>query len=186
MNRELRDLTETLFVLPPDAKLLPVSELSNRLRARIGPVENGEEVVTRPGFRITTRLVPAPLAALMREFREPTLLTNAVLRFSQGRELDPFDTLDQAFDALATLVEARILSLRISPHTQAPEPSLAAGQEFAGLEIETLVRSLEDTEVYRARHSNGDSVALKVARDSRPALAMYWLKKPACSSCLPE
>jgi predicted Ser/Thr protein kinase len=177
MNHQIRDLTETLFVLPPDAKLLPVSELSNRLRARIGPVENGEEVVTRPGFRITTRLVPAPLAALMREFREPSLLTNAVLRFSQGREVDPCDTLEQAFDALATLVEARILLPPDSPDTQAPEPSLAAGQEFAGLEIETLVRSLEDTEVYRARHSNGDSVALKVARDNRPALAQVLAKE---------
>ena len=33
------DIATTLFTLPPDAKFLPVSELSARLRARIGPVE---------------------------------------------------------------------------------------------------------------------------------------------------
>lgn len=154
-------------MLPPDAKLLPVSELSARLQAKIGFVEVRQSVITRPGFRIITRLIPGPLADLLKEFREPSLLTDAVLRFSRMHEQDPMVMLDLAFDALATLVEARILVPHDSPDTQSPVPSLGAGQEFAGYEIETLVRSLEDTEVYRARQSNGEFVALKITRDDR-------------------
>ncbi len=161
------DLTTTLFTLPPDAKLLLVSELSPRLRAKIGPVEDGQSVITRPGFRLTTRLVPGPLADLIAEFRSPSLLTDAILRFADSHDQEPSAMLDLAFDALATLIEARILVPSGSPEASAPTPSLAAGQEFAGFEIEALVRSLEDSEVYRARGRGGVSAALKIARDDR-------------------
>ena len=164
------DITATLFILPPDAKLLPVSELSPRLRAKIGSVEDGQSVITRPGFRVTTRLVPGPLADLLGEFRAPSLLTDAVLRFARAHDQDPFAMLDLAFDALATLVEARILVPQESPDAAAPTPSLGAGQEFAGFEIESLVRSLEDSEVYRARGRGGVLAALKISRDDRPAV----------------
>lgn len=164
------DITTTQFTLPPDAKFLPVSELSPRLRARIGPVEDGHSVITRPGFRVTTRLLPGPLADLVAEFRTPSLITDAVFRFAGAHQQDPIATLDLAFDALATLVEARILVPLGSPDAVAPAPSLAAGQEFAGFEIEVLVRSLEDSEVYRARGPAGATVALKIARDDRPGV----------------
>lgn len=161
------DITTTMFLLPPDAKLLPVSELSARLRARIGPVAGGQSVITRPGFRVTTRLVPGPLAELIGEFRSPSRLTDAILRFARAHDQDPVAMLDLAFDALATLVEARILVAHESPEAAAPVPSLGAGQDFAGFEVEALVRSLEDSEVYRARGPDGVSVALKITRDDR-------------------
>jgi Protein kinase domain len=160
----------TLFILPPDAKFLPVAELAARLRARIGPVDAGQSVITRPGFRVTTRLVPGPLADLITEFREPSLITDAIVRFARAHKQDPAEMLELAFDALATLVEARILVPAESPDASAPEPSLAAGQAFAQLEIQTLVRSLEDSEVYRAQAPDGSSLALKIARADRPAL----------------
>jgi hypothetical protein len=167
------NIASTLFVLPPDAKFLPVSELSSRLRAEIGPIENGHSVITRPGFRVTTRLIPGPLAGLLSEFRTPSLLTDAVLRFARDHGQDPLAMLDLAFDALASLVEARILVPNLSPDAKAPVPSLGAGQEFAGFEIDALVRSLEDSEVYRARRARGASgtfAALKISRDDRPAI----------------
>lgn len=160
----------TLFIVPPDAKVLLVSELAPRLRARIGPVDVGQSVVTRPGFRVTTRLVPGPLAALLAEFRVPSLLTDAVIRFARAHDQDPDEILELAFDALATMVEARILVPAESPDASAPQPSLAAGQDFAGFEIQALVRSLEDSEVYRAHTGDGVLVALKLARADRSAL----------------
>jgi predicted Ser/Thr protein kinase len=120
---------------------------------------------------VTTRLIPGPLADLISEFRAPSLLTDAVLRFARAHGQDPFATLDLAFDALATLVETRILVPKESPDAAASAPSLGAGQEFASFEIEALVRSLEDSEVYRARWPDGVLAALKITRDDRPAVA---------------
>jgi hypothetical protein len=168
MMPEQSDITTTLFMLPPDAKFLRVAELSPRLRAKIGPVEDGQSVITRPGFRVTTRLAPRPLADLLAEFRAPRLLTDAVFRFAQAHEQDPLEVMDLAFDSLATLIEARILVPDGSPDASAPAPTLAAGQAFAGFEIESLVRSLDDSEVYRAHRDDAEPVALKIARDDRP------------------
>lgn len=164
------DIATTRFTLPPDAKVLPVSELSVRLRARIGPVKEGDSVVTRPGFRVLTRLIPKPLADLLSEFRTPNLLTDAVLQFARAHDQDPIEMLELAFDAMATLVESRILVPADSPAASSPEPTLAAGQEFAGYEIDTLVRSLEDSEVYRVTRLDGGLAALKISRDDRPGV----------------
>ncbi len=161
------DLTTTRFVLPPDAKLLPVDELAPRLRAKLGPVDGRQVVVTRPGFRVMTRLVTSPLAALLAEFRSASLITDAVMRFSKSYEQDAFDILDLSFDALAAFIDGRTLVAADSPDAQAAEPSLAAGQAVDGMEVEHLVRSLDDTEVYRVRMGSGESAALKIARDER-------------------
>ncbi len=161
------DLTTTLFVLPPDAKLLPVDELAPRLRAKLGPVDDKQVVVTRPGFRITTRLVTSPFAALLAEFRSASLITDAVMRFSKSYKQDAFDILDLSFDALAAFIDGRTLVAADSPDAKAIEPSFAAGQAIEGMEVEHLVRSLDDSEVYRVRMESGESAALKIARDDR-------------------
>jgi predicted Ser/Thr protein kinase len=165
------DVTETVYLLPADAKCLQVSELTARLRERIGPVEDGQTVITRPGFRLTPRLVSRPLAALVDEFRQPSLITDAIYRFSRAHGQDPVAVLEQAFDALATLVTGRILVPSDSAAAAVSAPSLGAGQAFGAYEIEILVRSLDDTEIYKARDPEGRAIALKIARDDRSDLA---------------
>lgn len=157
-------LSETLFMLPPDAQLVEVCDLSLRLQAKIGPAPPGHVVVSRPGFRVTTRLVSPDLARLMDRFREPRSFVDAVLDFSQAEARDPFATLEDAFDALATLVDGRVLVPADSPDAQAIAPSLATGQAFGGYEIVALVQALEDSEVYRALAADETPAALKIAR----------------------
>lgn len=151
-------------MLPPDAQLMEVGDLSLRLQAKIGPAPPGHVVVSRPGFRVTTRLVSPELARLMDRFREPRSFVDAVLDFSQAEARDPFATLEDAFDALATLVDGRVLVPADSPDVQAIAPSLATGQAFGGYEIVALVQALEDSEVYRALSADETPAALKIAR----------------------
>ncbi|WP_165356605.1 AarF/UbiB family protein [Sphingosinicella sp. BN140058] len=167
------DLTATAFLLPADVKCLAVKDLSARLRERIGPVGAGQAVLTRPGFRLVPRLIPEPLAALLDQFRTPSLITDAVLRFSRLRAQEPETVLDHAFDALAALITGGILVPIDSDAaaTAAPEPSLGSGQAFGAYEIQALVRSLDDVEVYRARCPSGAPAALKIARDDRAGVA---------------
>ena len=168
------DLTTTPFILPADIGLLPVNELSPRLRAKLGPVDDTAYVVTRPGFRVTNRLVPASLAALLSEFRAPSLLTDAVLRFSRTQDQNAEDMLDLTFEALTTCISGRFLVAACAGEAMDLPPSLGPGQVFAGFEVERLVRSLDDTEVYRGLAPDGQSVAIKLARDARaaPVLAL--------------
>jgi serine/threonine protein kinase len=167
MMQPLWDLTTTRFILPPDAKLLPVDGLAPRLRAKLGPVDGKQVVVTRPGYRITTKLVTPPLAALLAEFRTASLITDAVKRFSTSYDQDAFDILDLSFDAVTACIDGRTLVPAESPEANAAEPSLAAGLAVDGMEVEYLVRSLDDSEVYRVRMGNGQAAALKIARNDR-------------------
>ena len=164
MSEPAPGLGEILFTLPADARLVPVRELSPRIQARIGPVDPEQVVVSRPGFRVTTRLLTPELARLIAEFRAPRRLVDAVLGFSRAEARDPFATLDDAFGALATLIDGRVLVPADSPAARGLPPSLAAGQALAGYEVEALVQALEDSEVYRALSDRGQPVALKVAR----------------------
>ncbi|WP_167737314.1 serine/threonine protein kinase [Sphingomonas parva] len=164
------DVTETLFLLPRDVKCLKVAELTARLRDRIGPVAPGQTVITRPGFRLIPRLVPEPLAALVEEFRQPSLITDAILRFGREHGEDPAVILEQAFDALATLIQGRILVPAESAAADSIAPSLGAGQAFACYEIDFLVRAQDDSEIYKARDAAGEAVALKIGRADRPEM----------------
>lgn len=157
-------LSDTRFLLPADARLTPLRDLSLRLQAKIGPAPPGHVVVSRPGFRVTTRLVSPELARLMDRFREPRSFVDAVLDFSRTEERDPFATLEDAFDALATLVDGRLLVPADSPESQAVAPSLATGQAFGRYEIVALVQALEDSEVYEATDPDEAPVALKIGR----------------------
>lgn len=160
------DVLEQPFVLPADATLVPLAELSPRVRATLGPIEDEESqvAVSRPRFRVPTRLVSPELAALLGEFREPSLIADAVLRFSRARARDPFETLEDAFDALAVFINSSVLVPAGGASAEAVVATLAPGQDVSGYEIERLVSALEDTEVYLARMRAGRRVALKIAR----------------------
>ena len=166
------DLTKTRFILPADAELRTVCDLSPTLRAKLGPVEETSVVITRPGFRGTTRLVPAPMAALLEEFRVESLLTEAVMRFSQARKQDPLAVLDMVLGGLSTLSAGRVLLAGSDVDAHELAPSLRAGQSFCGIRIERLVRSLNDSEVFLGRTEAGELVALKLARDDRAGAAL--------------
>ena len=164
------DVLEQLYILPADATLVPVAALSPRVRATLGPLEagDGDVAVSRPRYRVPTRLISPELAALLGEFREPSRIVDAVLRFSQARSRDPFETLDDAFDALALFINSRVLVGADAPDAEAIVATLAPGQAVYGYEVERLVSALEDTEVYLTRDAREAAVAVKLARPGAP------------------
>lgn len=165
----LPDLATTLFLLPLDATLLAVDELAPSFREKLGPLDGDEIIVTRPGSRVVARQVPRPLADLLIEFRKASRLTDAIARFSQSHSQDPQVILKLSFESLLACIAGRILVDATSPAANVTAPSLGAGQAFAGMEVERLIRALEDTEVYRVRRADGIAAALKLARDERAA-----------------
>lgn len=166
------DVSEELFVLPPDVGLVALAELSPRLRATLGNIVGGDDqvAVSRPGFRVPTRLITPEFAALLREFHRPTRIVDAVVRFSGASSRDPRQTLDESFDALAVFIESRVLVPAGSVHAEAVVATLSPGQAVCQFEVERLVAALDDTEVYAARDGSGQRVALKIARADAPAV----------------
>jgi serine/threonine-protein kinase len=163
------DMTGTL-VMAADTVVLSVDQLSDELRRQVQAAE-GDYAVVRPQSRATARLVERDAALLLKEFRQPTTIVEAVIRFCSVTKEDPASTLDAAFPMLERLVQARLLVAPDSPQTRSISASLKIGSNFAGTKIIECLQTLEDTELYRVKTSLGESAALKLrVRPGRPEI----------------
>jgi hypothetical protein len=154
------------FLLSPDVLLVPVAELPEEVRRRLDP-EEGDWAITHPRARTPSRLLAARSAELVGEFHQASTIVDAVLRFSQARDLDPESTLVEAYPLLERLLSAGFLVAAGSEEAGGIGPSLQPGARVGGFEVLESVQVLEDTEVYLARGEDGtvtSFVALKVER----------------------
>jgi serine/threonine-protein kinase len=154
-------ITDALL-LSPDVILVPVSELPEEVRRRL-PADGGDWAITHPRARTPSRLLDAHSAELLEEFRSPRTIVDAVIRFSQARNLDPETTLVEAYPLLERLLAGGFLVAEGSDAAGGLAPSLAAGDEIGGFAVLECVQSLEDTELFLVRNDQG-CAALKIER----------------------
>jgi serine/threonine-protein kinase len=150
------------LLLSPDVILVPVAELPEEVRRRLDPA-GGEWAVTHPRARTPSRLLDAASAALLDEFRSPRTIVDAVIRYSQARDLDPESTLVEAYPLLERLLAAGFLVPEGSEEAGGIAPSFAPGARIAGFEVLETVQALEDTELHLVR-GEGGAAALKIER----------------------
>jgi hypothetical protein len=110
------------FVMAADTVLRPVEDLSDELRRQVQATE-GDYAVTRPNSRTTARIINGDAAKLLEEFRQPTSIVQAVIRYCSATKEDPELTLDAAFPLLERLVHARVLCSRPVPASLASRSS---------------------------------------------------------------
>ena len=154
--------TELRLSLPGDVLLIPVERLSAQVREGFTH-EAGDVALTRVGSRVASRIVDAQAASLLEEFRTPTTIVDAVIRYSRASAVDPEEALDQAFPLLQKLRQERILTGADSEEAEAIRPTLAVGGTALGCEVLGCVQVLEDTELYRVQSPRG-LAALKLLR----------------------
>ncbi len=154
---------DTTYVLPPDVLVIPAGDLDGDVRSRM-EMSDREFALTRPRARIPSKVVDADTARLLEQFREPSSIVEAVVRYSTPRHLDSEHVLEAAYPMLRGLTEARLLLRDGEEGSEPIEAAFHPGDRFAGFEVLRLVHVFEDTELYRARQSTGQEVALKLAR----------------------
>ncbi|MFP2928277.1 lanthionine synthetase LanC family protein [Pyxidicoccus sp. 3LG] len=155
------------LVLPPDVVIVPVERLAPEVRARAS-CQDGDSAITRPRSRAPSRILDRDSARLVAEFREPTTLLAAVLRYCLAERLEPMPTLEAAWPMLQGLIRARLLVPEDSEEARDIQPSLRPGDSLHGFQVVRCVQVLEDMEVFEARAPEGEPVALKMARGEAP------------------
>ncbi len=156
--------------LPADVVLVPVAELAPEMRDRLA-TEPGGVAIGRRRVRAGSRLLDAAAAELIAEFRQPTTVVDAVVRYSMPRRLDPHATLAGAMPVINRLRQAGLLVVAGAANASPIEPSLDDGEELLGHRIVRCVQVLQDTEVYEVAGDRGARRALKVGRE-RAAVAL--------------
>ncbi|MEV7343604.1 lanthionine synthetase LanC family protein [Streptomyces sp. NPDC093544] len=149
------------FVLRPDIRLVPVRELADDIRAGLPDSDPTAYTLIRDHSRIPSSLVDAEAVALIRQFREPRSLTEAVLCYSLARGLDPSAVLEESYQLLMALIVAEDL---VDPGRAQPvRATLSEDEDVAGFRVVRCLRLLDDSEVYAVE--SGDRLgALKLAR----------------------
>lgn len=149
------------LVLAPDVQIVPVGELDEGTRERLGARDG--VAVSRWGTRARAVLLDDAAGGLLRRFQQPTSLVDAVLDYADAEGLDPRRLLAEAYDTVEHLRSARLL-VPPGEHAERIEPTLSPGTAFGELDVVEPVQVLDDTEVYRVRDGAGAEHALKVAR----------------------
>jgi serine/threonine protein kinase len=160
-------MTEPM-VLPADVVLVPVKDLPESVRKQIA-AEDDDYALTRPHSRTPSRILDAQAADLLKEFREPVTIVQAVIRYSEAKKTDPEQALEDAFPMLERLAAAHLLVPADSEDAGQIRPSLKMGMQFAGTEVLRCVQVLEDTEVYEVKTGDGENAALKILRPNAGA-----------------
>lgn len=155
------------LILSRDVILVPVAELPEETRARFSH-EEGDWAITHPRSRTPSRILDAPSAALIEQFRAPKTIAEAVICFSREHGTDPETTLEEAYPLLQRLLASGFLVEESAAEAEGIKPSLHPGEEVAGFTVIACVQGLEDTELYLVRLPGGGAGALKI---ERPAVA---------------
>jgi eukaryotic-like serine/threonine-protein kinase len=119
--------------------------------------------LSAPLLRTSSRLIDEPTRRFLELFREPTAVTNAVLRAAKQQNGDPVEILESAVPLLESLLRSRLLV-----HVDASRsPDLPAaisaepGTVIHDWEVVRPLRVLADTQVYLATRA-GRKCVLKV------------------------
>jgi len=166
-------MTEPM-VLPADLLILPVHDLPEQVRQQVKG-EEGDFALTRPNSRTPSRIIDAAAADLLKEFRSPVTIVEAVIRYSRQRKIDPEQTLEEAYPLLERLAGSHLLVPSSSEEAKKIQASLNVPSRFLEFEVVRCLQSLDDTELYQLRTDDGQFSALKLGRsDARDhALHMF-------------
>ena len=165
------------ILLSPDVILVPVAELPEEVRRRLDP-EEGDWTITHPRARTPSRLLDSRSAELLEELRTPRTIVDAVIRYSQARDLDPETTLVEAYPLLERLLAAGFLVAEGSEDSAGIAASLAPGARELGFEVLEAIQVLEDSEVHLVR-KDGVAAVLKIERPAAKGSAAAQLAREA-------
>ncbi|MEO8378050.1 MAG: lanthionine synthetase LanC family protein [Acidobacteriota bacterium] len=159
------NVTEPL-VLRNDVVLVPVSELPPDVRAKID-FEEGDYAVSRLHGRMPSQIIDPETASLLKLFREPTTIVDAVIRNSRELSKDPRSWLDELLPFIGIFLRNRVLAPAGSGEEPDLRPLVEAGARAGDWTVERCVNLIEDSEIHRV-HREGIAGALKLARDPVP------------------
>lgn len=165
------------LTLSSDVLVIRVSDLPALVREELG--DDGAYALTRARGRSPSILVNEASAELVGEFREPSTVVDALIRFGRRLQRDPEPLLAELYPTLRRLVTAGYLVPADSDDAGPHRVAFATGERVAGCTVVRCVRVLEDTEMYQLATDGGELAALKVQRAGRTGLIEGALQREA-------
>lgn len=163
------------FVLKDDVLLIPCTELSEEMRQRVA-FDEGDFTLSRRHGRAMAQVIDGETAALLKLFRQPRTIVDAVLENSRAAGKDPAAWLDELLPHLGKFLQNNVLVPAGSEEEKEIRPRYEAGAKIGRWEVVRCASLIEDSEVYQLR-AGSELAALKIART--PALQMLFANETA-------
>jgi eukaryotic-like serine/threonine-protein kinase len=178
----MTDIGET-FVLRRDVVLVPVTELSAEVRAKI-EYDEGDYALSRLHGRTTSQIIDGETASLLELFREPTTIVNAVIKNGLALSKDPRHWLEELLPHIGMFIRNKVLVPADEKDDADAKQLVASGARIGGWDVLHTVNVMEDSEIHRVRRDDVDG-ALKISRGGADALianeaeVLRWLERRA-------
>lgn len=165
------------ITLSTDVLVTAVRDLPPQVREEIG--DDTAFALTRSRGRSPSILVDQASAELVGEFRRPSTIVDAVIRFGRRVELDPEPLLSEMYPTIRRLLAAGYLVPAGSERAAPQRTVFTRGERVAGGAVVRCVRVLEETELYQLALDCGGFAALKVEKPGRSPFAEGALARDA-------
>ncbi|TEB05569.1 Serine/threonine-protein kinase StkP [Pelotomaculum schinkii] len=172
------DITEKL-ILPSDVELTRVTDINQERLTGIA-FDKDDWILTRPGSRSPSSVVSDALAQLLDQFRGGTRIVDAVIAYGKRAEKDSQELLDEVWPPLNRFIQAKWLVPEGSLLATPLNPWYSNGANLAGLTLLRCLRVREDSQVYQARSSAGEYLAVKILDERSTPNAGALLSAEAC------
>lgn len=164
-----------LYVLPESVKLIPIKEIDGQTRTKF-EYEDNDFVITYVNARQTSKVIDAASASLLKTFTKPSTMVEGILKYSVLNNLDPQETVEQAYSLLSKFRSEGFLKLFDNTKDTAQNNSLKAGDYFKSYHVSEKIQGLEDTQVYKVK-KDGTNYILKILKQAEhknsPALQQF-------------
>jgi serine/threonine-protein kinase len=165
------NITEPL-VLQSDVVLVPVTTLSNEVRAKFESDE-GDYALSRRHGRMPSQVIDSETAALLELFREPRTLVDAVIENSRVLAKDPERWLDELLPHIGTFLRNKVLVPAGSPEEKEMRQLVENGGAIGDWTVSRCVHLIEDSEIYFVQRGS-ERGALKIARAVVPREGSWY------------
>ncbi len=156
------------LVLRRDVVLVPVTELSAEVRAKI-EYDDGDYALSRLHGRMTSQIIDGETASLLELFREPITIVRAVMRNSRALAKDPQRWLDELLPHIDSFLRNKVLVPAGEEEEQETKQLVASGAKVGEWDVVYTVNVMEDSEIHRVRRNDVDG-ALKISRGGADGL----------------
>lgn len=161
------------LVLREDVLLIPVDELDEATRGSLD-CQADDVAVTRPTSRAPSLLVDRRGSRVLRQFRRPRGLVEAVILSGRVSGEDPEELLEPALELVRRMLRRGILVSADGDGAEGADgtegegtgvrPLLRPGDRAGAFEVVRPIRVLEDSELHLAAGPSGRWAALKIVR----------------------
>jgi serine/threonine protein kinase len=170
---------EDKLLLSSGTLIIPAADLPQSVRDQLGDGERDRFALTERHGRSSSTLVDAALAEVLNEFRRPSTIVEAIVRYSHRLALEPEDALTTYYPALRLCKAQGYLVLADSERARPIEPVFDVGRRVASGTVLRCLRLLEDTELHQVALMGGGTAALKVLRPGRSSFGEGVLDREA-------